>query len=105
MIEGTKDVNGYWLILSSTIVDEEAQATYAQLWKPIAEKYAAKLRVLNTTDHLLESQGYARVLVVEFSSYEKAEACYFDEAYQAAKVFANRAAKRELLLLRGDAPQ
>lgn len=98
-------MKGYWLILAGTAIDTEAQATYGQLWKPIAEKYKAKIHPLNAQDVLVETRGYTRALVVEFESYDAAVACYKDNAYQAAKVFALRAAQRELLILQGDPPQ
>lgn len=35
-------MKGYWLIIGTEISDQEAQAEYARLWKPIGEKYQAR---------------------------------------------------------------
>jgi len=98
-------MKGYWLILSDSAKDQEAQAMYGKLWTPIAEKYSAKFKVLNTQTVLMETCGYTRTLIVEFDSYSQALACYQDEAYQAAKVFAQKASKREFLILEGEPPR
>ena len=98
-------MKGYWLILGSPVTDAQAQETYGQLWKPIAAQYNAKISVLNTDVSLLETGGYTRVLIVAFDSYAQALACYRDEAYQAAKVFARKAATREFLILEGEPPK
>lgn len=98
-------MKGYWLVLTGKVADEKSQEAYAQLWKPISEKYSAKQRALSPGETLLETNGYSRALVVEFDSYEAAVSCYQEEAYQAAKAFAVKACQRELLILRGEPPQ
>jgi uncharacterized protein (DUF1330 family) len=95
-------VKGYWLILGTEIADQAAQAEYARLWAPIAEKYGARLNPMKTPPLLRESCGAARVIVVEFPTYEIAKACYDDPAYQEAKAFALKASSRDLLIIEGD---
>ncbi|MFK0310715.1 DUF1330 domain-containing protein [Pseudomonas sp. NPDC090233] len=92
-------MKGYWIILASDVTDSEAQQEYARQWAPLAEKYAAKIKVLDT---LAEAHTSTRVLAVEFESLEQAKACYDDPAYVHAKVFALRAARRELMIIEGD---
>jgi len=94
-------MKGYWIILGSAPTDAEAQQEYGRLWGPIAEKYDAKIKVLDPSA-LVESHASSRVLTVEFASYAQAKACYEDPAYQAAKEFALRAAKREVIIIEGD---
>ncbi len=98
-------MQGYWLILGSEVVDEAAQAAYVDLWKPIAIRYGAKISVLKKDMALHETQGYSRVVVVEFESYNQALACYHDPEYQIAKVLALKASRRELLILQGQPPR
>lgn len=93
-------MKGYWIVFGSTVTDTEAQQQYGQLWAPIAEKYQAKLKVLDQ-DALLETHTTRRVLVVEFPSYAQAKACYDDPAYAQAKAFALRASRRELIIVEG----
>lgn len=95
-------MKGYWLIVGTAISDQEAQAEYGRLWKPIAEKYQAKLNPLKRAPLLLEQRDANRVTVVEFPSYEQARACYDDPAYAEAKTFALKASNRELLIVEGD---
>lgn len=95
-------MKGYWLIIGTEISDEGAQRDYGELWKPIAEKYGARINQLVTPPILLESRDAQRVIVVEFPSYEIARACYDDPAYQEARLLALKASKRELLIIQGD---
>ncbi len=95
-------MKGYWIVIGTAISDQEAQADYGRLWKPIAEKYQAKLNPLKTAPALLEERDANRVTIVEFPSYAIARACYDDPAYAEAKAFALKASKRELLVVEGD---
>jgi len=94
-------VKGYWIILASDVTDPDAQQEYARLWAPIAERYAAKIKVLGA-GALVEAHTSSRALAVEFESLEQAKACYNDPAYVQAKAFALRAARRELVIIEGD---
>jgi uncharacterized protein (DUF1330 family) len=51
---------------------------------------------------LKEARNTARVVVVEFPTYEAAMACYDDPAYREAMQFALRASQRDLVVLAGD---
>lgn len=96
-------MKGYWLILGTAVTDPEAQAEYGRLWGPIAERYGARVirepKALGLTEKRSDT---ARLLVVEFPDYASARACYEDADYQAAKVLANRASVRDLVLFEGD---
>lgn len=92
-------MKGYWIILGAEVTDPQAQQEYARMWKPIGEKYAASLKLLDAA--LEESDGAKRVLAVEFASYDQAKACYEDPAYAEAKVFALQASKRQLIIIEG----
>ncbi|TPE52463.1 DUF1330 domain-containing protein [Amaricoccus solimangrovi] len=95
-------MKGYWLILGTEITDQAAQAEYGALWAPIAKRYGARLVSVSEAARLLEARDASRMLLVEFPSHEAARACYEDPAYEAARVFAAKAAKRSLVLLRGE---
>jgi len=95
-------MKGYWLILGTEVIDQAAQAKYGELWAPIAEKYQARLNPNSVPPILKEARDTARVIVVEFPSYEIAKACYEDPAYQEAKLFALKASKRDLVILEGE---
>ncbi|ENY0910212.1 DUF1330 domain-containing protein [Serratia marcescens] len=95
-------MKGYWVIIGTDVTDQNAQAEYGRLWKPIAEKYQAVINPSDTPPALKESRDAARLLIVEFPSYELATACYEDPAYQEARQYALKAAQRELLIFKGD---
>jgi uncharacterized protein (DUF1330 family) len=95
-------MKGYWLILGTAVADQSAQDEYGRLWAPIAEKYQARLNPTTVPPLLKEARDTARVIIVEFPSYELAKACHEDPAYQRAMQFASKASKRDLLIIEGD---
>lgn len=95
-------MKGYWLIIGTEISDQEAQAEYARLWKPIGEKYQARSNPTKEPPLLVEARDAGRVVVVEFPSLEMAKACYDDPAYDEARRFALQASNRVLLIFEGD---
>jgi len=36
-------MKGYWIVRGSAVKDEQAMQEYARLWKPLGEKYNARL--------------------------------------------------------------
>lgn len=95
-------MKGYWLILGTEVTDQAAQAEYGRLWKPIAEKYQARINPSKVPPVLKEARDTARVIVVEFPSLEIAKACYDDPVYKDAMRFALQASKRDLLMFEGE---
>ncbi|TIQ34604.1 MAG: DUF1330 domain-containing protein [Mesorhizobium sp.] len=95
-------MKGYWLIVGTEISDQEAQAEYARLWKPIGERYQARSNPMKELPLLVEARDAGRVVVVEFPSLEMAKACYDDPAYEEAKRFALQASNRVLLIFEGE---
>ena len=92
---------GYFIIRSTNVRDQEAFDAYAELWKPIAEKYGAKFIGGRGVRHeTREGDDYPRNLIVEFSSYQQAIACYDDPDYKTALALANKAYEhRELVIV------
>lgn len=95
-------MKGYWIILGTAVTDQAAQEEYGRLWRPIAEKYGAKINPTKVPPVLKESRDTQRVIIVEFSNYETAIACYEDPDYQIAKKVANSASRRDLLIIKAD---
>ena len=92
---------GYFIIRSTNVRDQEAFNEYAKLWQPIAQKYAAKFIAGRGVRHeTREGDDYPRNLIVEFSSYEQALACYDDPDYKVALGLATKAYEhRELVIV------
>lgn len=95
-------MKGYWLILGTAVSDQAAQEEYGRLWASIARKYQVRLNPTKAPPLLKEARDTARVVIVEFPSYEQAKACYEDPAYEEARRFALKASQRDLLIIRGD---
>ena len=90
---------GYWMVKGGDIEDRAAYEEYVKRWKPIGERFGARLLAggrLNAREG-----AWGRAVIVEFPSFEQAVACYEDEEYQAALPFARKAYERELAILEG----
>lgn len=94
---------GYFIIRSTEIRDQQAFDEYAKLWAPIAKEYGARFIAGRGVRHeTLEGEDFARVLIVEFDSYDTALSCYKDPAYAQAATFAAKAyAQRDLVVVEG----
>ncbi len=92
---------GYWIVRASASTDSEATETYSRLWKPIAEKYQAKILASSGQHKTVEGEDRPRNLVVEFPSYQAALDCYYDPDYTIAAEFALKAYDRDLVIVEG----
>ena len=92
---------GYWIIRGSGIKDQEAFEEYSRLANPVVERYGAKILAGRNRHKTHEGEECARVLLIEFSSYDQAIACYEDAEYQASISYAHKAYHRELVIVEG----
>jgi uncharacterized protein (DUF1330 family) len=99
--KGGKMMAGFWIVLGSTVKDQEAFDEYVRLWNPIAERYGAAFVVAGGRHETREGEDCARVVVIEFPSYEKAVACYDDPDYQESLIYARKAYDRHLVIVEG----
>ena len=91
---------GYWIVKGGAVRDQAAFEEYVKRWGPVAERFGA--RILNAGGRLDAREGaWGRVVLVEFSSFEQAVACYEDEDYQASLPFAYKAFERDLAIVEG----
>lgn len=94
-------MSGYWVVRASAVKDQGALERYADMWAPIAESYGAEVVAGKGQVDTREGEAYPRQLVIRFSSYADAVACYDDPDYQAAMEVAAKAFDRELVILEG----
>ena len=92
---------GFWIVQGSAVKDQKAFDEYARLWDPIGERYGATFIAVGGRHETREGGDYARVVLIEFPSYEKAVACYDDPEYQAALLYARKAYDRHLVIVEG----
>lgn len=88
----------YW-IAHVTVTDPEAYGKYAVAAGPAFEKHGGKFLARGSRYVQLEGKERARNVVAWFPSLEAAKACYDSAEYQAALVFANGAAERDLMIV------
>ena len=93
---------GYWIVHATESSDPETAATYGKLWKPIAEKYQARILASAGAHQTVEGEDHPRNLIVEFPSYQAALDCYHDPDYTAAAAYALQAYSRELVIIEGN---
>ena len=96
---------GYW-IANGEVNDLEAYKKYVDAnAKPFAQ-YGAKFLVRGGEGQILEGALKSRTVVLEFSSYEEALACYNSDLYQKATDIRWPVADMNLIIISGyDGPQ
>jgi uncharacterized protein (DUF1330 family) len=92
---------GYWIVRGEAIKDQAAFDEYGKAWGPIAKRFGARVLVGGKRHQVREGADCARVVVVEFPSYEQAIACYDDPEYRKAILAAHRAYTRDLVIVEG----
>ena len=92
---------GYWIVLA-TEKDEEALAEYRRLWKPVGDRYEARIIAGYGRAEFREGEPHQRAFIAQFPSYEQAVACYEDPDYQTALSHADRGYDRSLVIVEGD---
>ena len=71
-----------FLISITKIHDPKRYQTYVEQVKPIIEQYGGRYTV--ESDHLLKSRDWEaeKIVILEFASEEKMNACFSSQAYQ-----------------------
>lgn len=92
---------GYWIVRASACRNQEAADEYSRLWGEIANRYRAKVIAGRGHHQTVEGEHRARILIIEFPTYQDALDCYHDPDYTAAMEFALKAYQRELVIIDG----
>ena len=93
---------GYW-IFHTTVTDPETYKKYIERDAEAFAKYGARFLVRGGAFQRVEGEARDRHVVIEFESYETAQACYRSPEYQAASVFRHAGAVTDLLIIEGTA--
>lgn len=91
---------GYW-IGHVDVSNPEKYPDYMKAAQPAYEKYGAKFIVRGGKSAAVEGAARGRHVVVEFSSYETALACYHSPEYQAAAKIRRANSMGEILIVEG----
>lgn len=91
---------GYW-VGRVDISDEEAYKKYIEANGPVFAKYGAKFLVRGGRSETVEGNSRDRNVVIEFSDYETASACWHSSEYQAAMKFRTDVSIADILVIEG----
>jgi uncharacterized protein (DUF1330 family) len=90
-----------YVIGRAVVRDAEAWGRYAALATEAIKKHGGKPIVRGGRCEVLEGEGRARNVVIEFESFEAARAYYFSADYQAAKALRQQAGFIDLVVVEG----
>lgn len=91
---------GYW-IGRIDVHDPEAYKDYVETAGPAYKEFGGKFLVRGGEIDPVEGKSRARNVVVEFPSFEAAQACYNSPTYQKARAIRQKFSEGELLIVRG----
>ncbi|AOG10703.1 MAG: DUF1330 domain-containing protein [Alphaproteobacteria bacterium] len=91
---------GYW-IARVDIRDAERYKDYVAAAKPAFETYGAKFLARGGAYTLVEGDGRARNVVIEFPTYQAAVDCYNSPEYQIAAKIRQEVADGEIVVVEG----
>ncbi|MCX7353841.1 MAG: DUF1330 domain-containing protein [Alphaproteobacteria bacterium] len=90
----------YW-IGRVNVTNPDGYAKYAALAGPAIQKHGGKFLARGGKTETLEGTSYARNVLVEFESLEKAVACYNSPEYAEALKHAKPSATRDIIVVEG----
>ena len=91
---------GYW-IANGEVTDMKIYKKYIEANSGPFEQFGARFLVRDGEGQVKEGALKSRTVVLEFSSYESALACYNSDAYQKAKNIRLPVAEMNLYIVRG----
>ena len=93
-------MKAYW-IGRIQITDEAAYAEYVKRGAPAIEMHGGRILARGGKYVTLEGNEFPRNVVIEFSSFDQAIACYRSKEYQKAWQYQGGAAIREVYIVEG----
>ena len=91
---------GYW-IAHVTVTDPDPYKLYVEAGAAAFKKYNANILARGGQHNVLEGNGKARNVVIEFPTFEDAVACYNSAEYQAAKKHRENAGEADIVIVEG----
>lgn len=96
---------GYWMV-SGDVADTEKYEAYRRANAAPLKKYGAKFLVRGGTAERVEGTFRARLVVIEFPSYQAALDCYHSPEYQAAVALRKPVSTVDIVVVEGyEGPQ
>ena len=92
---------GYWISLYIKIENQENLKKYAETVTPVIKSYGGIPLVRGGKNQSYDGDEFARTVVWEFPSYEKAIECHNSKEYQLGWAFAKETTKRHMQVIEG----
>jgi uncharacterized protein (DUF1330 family) len=93
---------GYWVVAYRSLSDESAVKAYAALAVPMVQSFGGRFLTSSTSRvQAYEAGLQQRTVIVEFDSYETAQAARKSEAYQKALQALASGAERDYRIVEG----
>ncbi len=93
-------MKGYW-VAHVTVTNADQYQNYIEGSAIAFKKYGAKILARGGNHTILEGNGHARNVIIEFPSYETALACYNSPEYQTAKEKRASAGVADIMIVEG----
>ena len=90
----------YW-IAHVTVTNMDEYSKYVQTAPAAFQKYGAKILARGGRHEIMEGEGRARNVVIEFDSIDDAIACYRSDEYQQAKAYRADAGVADITIVEG----
>lgn len=92
---------GYWIVRIDVMRDPDRYSEYAKLAIPALREFGARFLVRSGSYREMEGNARQKNIIVEFSSFEQAIACYDSPEYQTALAIRKELADGELVIVEG----
>jgi len=94
-------VKGYWISLYTKIENQENQKKYAKTVTPIIKSYGGVPLVRGGKSKAYSGESFARTVIWEFPSYEKAIECHNSKEYQVGWDLTKETSVRHMQIVEG----
>lgn len=92
---------GYWVVAYRSVADPSAVQAYAAIAGPVIQAAGGKVLVRSSEGEAVEAGLQQRTVVIEFESYDQAQATYKSPEYAAALKALGTGAERDFRILPG----
>tara|TARA_B110001450_G_C17540362_1_gene448369 strand:+ start:593 stop:892 length:300 start_codon:yes stop_codon:yes gene_type:complete len=92
---------GYWISLYTKVNDQENLKKYAEAVTPIIKNYGGVPLVRGGKYQTFDGDNFARTVIWEFPSYEKALECHNSTEYLAGWAIAKNTTSRHMQIVEG----
>jgi len=93
-------MKGYW-VAHVTVTNPDQYQKYIEASAVAFKKYNAKILARGGQHTILEGNGHARNVIIEFPSYQAAVGCYNSFEYQQAKEKRTEAGIADIMIVEG----